>query len=42
MLPRDDVDQLVDQLAELAIEIRTLRSEGRRGQHWIPGGDRGA
>jgi hypothetical protein len=37
MLPRDDVDQLVDQLAELAIEIRTLRAEGRRGQGWIKG-----
>jgi hypothetical protein len=37
MLPRDDVDQLVDQLAELAIEIRTLRAEGRRGQGWIQG-----
>jgi transcriptional regulator with XRE-family HTH domain len=36
-LPRDDVDQLVDQLAELAIEIRTLRAEGRRGQGWIQG-----
>jgi hypothetical protein len=34
-LSTDDIAALVDELAELSIEIRTVRVHGRRGQGWI-------